>query len=73
MRLILIAVLMVGLVGCGGEYVYQETPPGPKTYIGIDVERVEDTEKDVTCWVFRGINKGGLSCIPNAQLKQNEK
>jgi hypothetical protein len=28
-----------------------------------------DTERDVTCWYFRGFKAGGASCLPNHQLQ----
>ncbi|MBN4165038.1 hypothetical protein [Pseudomonas fulva] len=34
-----------------------------------DVEVIHDGNRAVTCWVFRGSYKGGISCIPDSQLQ----
>ncbi|MCO7055152.1 hypothetical protein ACUZXZ_16435 [Pseudomonas juntendi] len=34
-----------------------------------DVEVIHDDKRAVTCWVFRGSYKGGISCIPDSQLQ----
>ncbi len=33
------------------------------------VIRFIDTEKDAVCWLMDGFESGGISCIPNGQLK----
>ena len=32
------------------------------------VRKVYDDRYEVTCWVFIGYKKGGISCLPNSQL-----
>ena len=66
-----IAIILIPiLVACGG------TPPEPENaskpiYSSIygEVRRFHDDEKKVTCWIYEGTYKAGISCIPDAQLK----
>lgn len=34
-----------------------------------NVSVVRDKERSVTCWIYRDGYKGGISCIPDWQLK----
>lgn len=38
-----------------------------------DVNVFQDNKRDVTCWVFKGLNRGGISCIPNDQINKEKK
>ena len=29
-----------------------------------------DAERGATCWLYSGINKGGISCLPDSSLPQ---
>lgn len=66
------------LAGCG-----QPTPPpAPEVsvplpagkHLGriqfVDVYRFHDDEAGATCWISKGYNSGGISCVPDSQLKE---
>lgn len=41
--------------------------------IGMTVHRYVDDEAGVACWVFLGVNKGGIDCLPHSQTNLGDK
>jgi len=37
--------------------------------IRLGVNRIVDKEAGVACWVYRGIEKGAISCLPISQTQ----
>jgi hypothetical protein len=76
MTILLLASL---LWGCGQQEPGAASAPLPSTDLGIiggrdgqSIRRFHDADKGVTCWVSQGFNKGGISCLPDSQLKGSE-
>ena len=64
LALVLLALL---LATCGPATPPEgETDPASGVRIGgsVRVYRVIDTEAQVACWVYSGIDKGGIDCLP---------
>jgi hypothetical protein len=41
-------------------------------YFEYGVNVWHDDERNVTCWIFVGLERGGISCIPDWQLQEPE-
>lgn len=64
-RLAALAACVLLLAGCDGDTVRAGDA-------GDGIIRVwHDNQRSVTCWVYRGPNRGGLSCIPDSQLAKS--
>ena len=59
-----IALGVLALAGCNNE----AKKAGEVGLGQISVWR--DADKDVTCWIFDGYQKGGLSCLPDWMLER---
>ncbi|NMY06371.1 hypothetical protein HBO12_25780 [Pseudomonas sp. WS 5059] len=57
----LIAIALVLIVG-------QATAEG----LPFNVTVFHDAERGATCWLYSGINKGGISCLPDSSLLQQD-
>lgn len=70
-RKILILTVVVWFVACGGQPP-TPSPSAPAFTVGTEgsVHRFHDDEYNVTCWVYTGYKQGGISCIPDTQLKE---
>jgi len=74
---IVICLAFILAVACAGSYATEDASfygsteyqkvAGPPS--GYGLFRVEDVEKDVTCWIGEGSYRAGIFCIPNWQLK----
>lgn len=68
--LFVLVALLVGLTGCisegmnGNEYQNE-----PKT-VHDNVIRFVDEEAGVVCYLYRGPQQGGLSCIPFSEVNR---
>lgn len=61
-RLAAVAACVLLMAGCDGDTVSVGDA-------GDGSIRVwHDDAHSVTCWVYKGIKRGGLSCIPDSQL-----
>jgi len=74
MRRLLLLVAFVLLAGCGGAApAAPEVPTANTERWGIGTLQTitvfHDDKRSVTCYVFNGYSKGGISCIPDSQLK----
>lgn len=58
---------LIFLASCGGGTYTHEPKAMPIFYY---TTRYHDDEKGVTCWVYSNGYQGGISCIPDAQLKE---
>lgn len=75
MKWLLIPIALV-LMGCGGPRPDDESaaPIGQVVYVrGVYVTRFHDDELGATCWVTTGGYQGGISCLPDAQLKGTDR
>lgn len=34
---------------------------------------IHDDKRDVTCWIFDGVQKGGMSCVPDWMITRDER
>lgn len=70
-KLILIVLTCLLLVGCTPE---SSNPAfaGTKLPYDVDIYRYVDGEAGVVCWVFFGIYKGGISCLPISETLLGE-
>lgn len=66
-RLAAIAALIVVLVGCKDATTSEAS-------VGLgEIAIWHDKQRAVTCWVYKGYQKGGISCIPDDQLQGGAK
>lgn len=63
--LLVCAALVLLLAGCGPATAETYSVKGWENRI----ERFEDTDAGVVCWVYHDSYKGGLSCLPINQTK----
>ena len=70
-----LAILLSLLVGCsGGEDEAADTEDNLPSAVRISTDRpsvwfFHDDEHGVSCWMYRGVQRGGIDCIPDWQLK----
>lgn len=64
--LIPLAFLLVGCESSSSLPASSENTSPVRWYLSgaITVDRIEDPEKGVTCWVSDGYRSGGISCLP---------
>lgn len=62
-RLAAVAACVLLLAGCDGDTVSVGDAGA-----GSSINVWHDDQRSVTCWVFKGYQRGGLSCIPDSQL-----
>ncbi len=62
LRWLLILALLV--VGCGAPRTDGDLPVRGYIRIGNGVYRFIDDEAGVVCWIFKGSQRAGLSCLP---------
>lgn len=65
MKKIIISVCLFILISCGTSAVNTE---GTTKLTEGSVTVYHDDKRNVTCWIYVGYNKGGISCIPDNQL-----
>lgn len=73
MRLIFVPVILVlFLLACGSGPTKTDSLLQIENgiNIGAGITRFHDDELSVTCWRYEGFKKGGLSCVPDHQLKE---
>ena len=76
---VLVVLLLVGIVvgisSCGVEIGYQpQDTTDSETFLISDriqpgINRVIDKEAGVVCWVYKGLDRGGIDCLPISQTQ----
>ena len=70
MKLVLLVILLSLALSCAGGGVHQGPNPiqggTGSRHIGI----WHDNQRGVTCWIYAAGYGGGISCLPDAQLKK---
>lgn len=62
MRALVLGALLMFALGC------EPAKPGTE-YDGTSVYVWHDDARDVTCWIYAYGYKGGISCIPDKELR----
>ena len=72
MKYLFLVCLAITLAGCTRQdTAHSEATSSPSPSVQVIYERYDDEVRkfrdgDVTCYLYRGINKGGISCLRDA-------